>query len=115
LGDPSPYSDIDIVNNHIHDMTWNGILVTDATVTGLNIERNLIDNCSFGIAFSNGSTLTDVSVMRNSLNDNDVGLGVLAVSASDMVVSHCSFKGKDWEHIDLGVDRLDYCTIQCRY
>lgn len=102
FGDPSHFNDLTISNNNIHDHTYNGILVTDATVTGLFINDNSIENNDIGISFDK-ATVTNLIVEGNYVAKNNLGMGLFSGTFIDVAVISCQFEGNAWEHIELGV------------
>jgi len=101
FGAPSSYSDITISNNNIHNHGQNGILVTDATVTGMFINGNSIENSGIGISFDR-ATVDSLTVERNEIINNNAGLSFFGGIFSNVEVTNCHFEGNAWEDIDLG-------------
>ncbi|MFC2165944.1 hypothetical protein ACFLT2_13230 [Acidobacteriota bacterium] len=103
-GAPSTYANIILSNNNIHDHT-NGIYVTDATINALTISGNTVENCDFGVAFANNSTVNGLLFDTNRIINNQAGAGLSLISSafSNVLVTNCHFEGNAWEHIDLGL------------
>jgi nitrous oxidase accessory protein NosD len=102
-GDPSPYTDITVSNNDIHDHTWNGIYVTHATVSYMTISGNTVCDNDFGIAFANNAQMTYLDIVGNEIHDNNAGLGFIHGTFTSVDVSECTFEGNAWEDLDLGL------------
>jgi hypothetical protein len=95
------YDNIALSNNYVHDHSENGILTTDATINGLTISGNTINNSGIGISFDR-AIVDGLTVDGNEITSSNVGLAFFNGSYSNVAVSNCYFEGNAWEHIDLG-------------
>jgi len=100
-GAPSTYNDITLSDNNIHNHVHNGILTTDATVNGVTISGNIVNNSGIGISFDR-ATVVGLTVDGNEVTNGNVGVAFFGGSYSNIDVSNCRFEGNAWEHIDLG-------------
>ena len=95
------YDNITLCHNYIHDHSQNGILTTDATVNGLTISGNTINDSGIGVSFSR-AIVDGLTLDGNEVTNGNAGLAFFSGSYSNIEVSSCRFEGNAWEHIDLG-------------